>query len=290
MMQRMDPTTQLWQLNWHNEGRSADLLKAMSREMDRFEIWLDRDRMTATYADCLQYLIHRQETVSDNAKEWSWRALSSYFKYVASLDRDFVNPMTNIRCPKRPEAAVKAVTRDEYEKLMATCATKRAIITPLRDAAIIELLWCTGLRRGEVANLMLDDIDIEQGSLVVRVSKVKKPRVVPFSTDAKIALLKYLRVRPSDPHADEGWLWLGTKGRLNGDAIRLMLQRRSDLAGVNVSAHQFRRHFAARWLSDGGSQVSLQSICGWSSGAMPARYTRHAAAEVAMDEHRRIFR
>lgn len=279
----------LWQLDWKSKGRSQATLKSMTSEVNRFEAWMGKPLLTATHVDCLTYIVKRREDKSTLASEYTWRSLRSFYEYASDLD-DTPNPMAKIKCPRRAEAAVKAVTADEYAKLLAACKTKEYALYAERDRAMISLLWCTGLRRSELANLTLDDVDIAQGALVVRVSKTGKPRVVPFSEEAKIALLKYLRVRGKHTYAALPQLWIGTKGPLGGDGVRLMMERRSALAGVNVSCHQFRRHFAAAWLSAGGSQVSLQSICGWNSAAMPARYTRHAAGAVALDEHRRLFK
>ena len=84
-------------------------------------------------------------------------------------------------------------------------------------------------------------------------------------------------------------LWVGRKGGCTVSMIRLMLVRRSKIAGVQVSAHQFRRSVAQRWLRKGGSETLLRSNLGWRSTTMVARYIRQNASELAMVEARRVL-
>lgn len=277
----MDPSVTLWQYEWLQQGRSAATFKNMQRELGHFATWLERPLESATVADCLGYLSEKAQ-VSPSKAAWAWRALASYFKFTAALDGT-ANPMARVKCPKVPEPATQGVSPAQVKQLLLVCNDSP------RDKALIALLACTGLRRSELANLLLEDVLTDQQTVLVRTSKSGKPRVVPMSTDATMLVLKYLRVRSRSPHAGMPWLWLGKKGRLTSDGVRLLLVRRCKQAGVDVSAHNFRRAFAVNWLAQGGSQVSLMSICGWSSPAMPARYTRHAASELAQAEYKRLI-
>jgi site-specific recombinase XerD len=272
----MDANIELWHYEWTQQGRSEKTFGNMRRDLARFVDWLGKDPGEATRVDCLTYLNETTQR-SAHAAEHAWRALRSFYAFLSDEDGT-ASPMERIKCPRRPEPHVKGVSEAEYHALLSVCGRHH------RDRAIITLLMETGLRRTELANLRLSDVDLDLNVIVVRKSKTGKPRLVPMSNDARLAMLRYLRVRKGDSDV----LWFGRKGPLSSDGVRLMLVRRSHEAGVKVSAHQFRRSFAVGWLVDGGSQVSLQHICGWSSPAMPARYTRHAGERLAAAEMKRL--
>lgn len=256
----MDHTLTLWRYEWLKQGRSPATMQHMIREVNHFAEWLAGPLNSATVSDCLGYLAHRRETISTHASEYSWRSLRSYFAFVSELD-EVPSPMAKIKCPRRDEAATKGVTEKEYRALMLACEGTGWL--ELRDRAIIALLYCIGLRRAELTNLTMDAMNLDQRMLVVRKSKTGKPRAVPVSTDATVAMVKYLRKRRERKESD--LIFLSQKGPMTANGLRIMLERRSNQAGVHVSAHMFRRAFAVDWLKKGGSQVSLMSICGWSS-------------------------
>lgn len=163
------------------------------------------------------------------------------------------NPLDRLESPKvdRPEPrAIPVVSEAEYKALLHTC---RSSFVGRRDAAILGVLWSTGMRRTEVASIQSADVMIETSRLLVPKSKNREPRVVPLTDDAIRLLSRYLRVRKGHRHADLPDLWIGERGPLTSSAMRLMLDRRSKKAKVKVSAHQFRRALAVRWLSQNGS-------------------------------------
>jgi integrase/recombinase XerD len=283
-----DPTMTLWRYDWLQSNRSAATIDEYQRQLRHFAGWLSKPPESACRADCASYVLLRRE-ISATSALLTWKALRCYYRFLQTVDPDADDPMRAIKAPRVPEPATKGVAPDDMRRLLAVCTGSD--LEAVRDRAIIQVLACTGLRRTEMITLRLDDVNVEQRLLLVRTSKTGKPRVVPISTDATMALLKYLRLRSRSTFAcSSDSLWLGAKGSLGPSGLRLMLVRRSTCADVSVTAHQFRRSFAVDWLSSGGSQTSLMAICGWSSPAMPARYTRHAAERVAADEYRRIFK
>jgi len=169
--------------------------------------------------------------------------------------------------PQVPLAAVVAkpqptVTNEDY------AAALRAAPTP-RDELVVELLWCTGMRVGELAALNTVDVNLDDGFAVVRKSKTGHPRLVPLSDRA----CRMIRRRT---HAS------GQLLGMSAHAIQLMLRR----IGA-PSAHAWRRGWAVQALRNGVSQTSVQAAAGWSSGAMVTRYTAAVSAELAISEFRR---
>ena len=145
------------------------------------------------------------------------------------------------------------------------------VLSSCRDRAVLSVLWGCGLRRSEVANLLVGDVNVADGVLVVRSSKTGKPRVVPMPPVTVRWVRRHLR----------GWteptlFWLTANG------IHLLLRRHGLLP-----AHAWRRGWAVQSLRSGVSETSVRSAAGWSSGAMVARYTRAMSAELAVDEFQR---
>lgn len=292
-----DPYIASWQYHWRSSGRSDGALDNMTRELRRFATHLGRPLDTATRADCEGFIAERV-SVSVYSANYLWRALRSFYGFLAEED-GLLNPVKNTKAPKIPEPATKVVTEDEYIAMLAAVKARmprvgtsrllRPTFETRRDQALLMVLWSTGLRRSELARLSVADVDAEARHLVIRKSKTGRSRVVPMSSDTTRMLLPYMRRRQEHRHSDSRALWLGHKGAMTSDGIRQVIERVAKEAGVKVSAHQFRRSLAERWLSNGGSQTSLMAVAGWTTPTMPGRYTRSVAGQVAEAEYRRIF-
>ena len=151
--------------------------------------------------------------------------------------------------------------------------TARSRVTQPRDAVIVELLWCTGMRRSEIARAQVEHVDLAIGILTIPVSKTGKFRTVPLSPAAIETLKGFLKERST-----------GSVTQLTSDGIRSVLRR------LNAPpAHAWRRGWAVHALRNGVSEVSVRTIAGWSSGAMVARYTAALSNELAVSEFERLW-
>lgn len=163
----------------------------------------------------------------------------------------------------QPQATVTEV---DYQQALKSAGT-------LRDIALIEVLWSTGLRRSEIERLKINDVNLADSFLVVRTSKTGKPRVVPLSPQARLALRRLLKARTE-----------GSVFQMSSNAIRLRLQRMGA-----PSTHAWRRGWAVRALRMGVSETSVKAAAGWSSGAMVSRYTGALSGELAVTEFQRVW-
>lgn len=137
-----------------------------------------------------------------------------------------------------------------------------------RERALVLLLWTTGMRRSEIANLLVGDVDLAGGYLIVRNTKNRRPRVVPLQAQ----LRRILRSLLSRPDSDNLL-------NMSSNAIRLFLAHR----GL-PSAHAWRRGWAVASLKNGVSEASVRAVAGWSSGTMVAKYTKALSGELAIAE------
>jgi integrase/recombinase XerC len=277
------------------EGKSPKTLDNYGRAVAQFADWLVHqgraDDVTEVRADDTRaWLVSLHGKVAPSTEYRNYSGLRQFFAWCVREDELAVSPMANVRPPKVPEPRTAMLTDAQLKALLASCAGKD--FASRRDTAIVSLLADTGMRRMELANLQLDDLDLRGRVVAVEgkgdASHRRRFRLVPFGARTAQAVDRYLRSRRQHPRADAPWLWLSQKGRLTSDGIRQMLERRGDDLGVNLHAHMFRHGFADRFLKAGGSEGDLQELAGWKSRAMIRRYGAANRAERAREAYRRL--
>jgi integrase/recombinase XerD len=202
------------------------------------------------------------------------------------------NPAAALTLPRRGLRLPKAVlTAEEVEKVLAVPDVR----TPLgvRDRAMLETLYSTGVRRAELCDLVLADLDAERGVIAVRQGKGRKDRFVPIGARALAWVARYLaEVRPRQAHADDdGFLFL----TIDGDPIAYgtlgaIVSTIIDKAGIGkrASCHIFRHTMATLMLEGGADVRFIQAILGHASLATTQVYTHvsiHALKAVHEATH-----
>lgn len=179
------------------------------------------------------------------------------------------NPLNRITSPKRPTEIKEPIDITTFNALVKTC---RGTYEDKRDRAMLYFLVDTGLRRQELADLDIGDVDIQNGTVLVRSGKGGKTRQVFFGSQTKKELSKYLRMRrlesPDDP------LWATSTGnRITVSGLREILRRRSKRADINEPGfHDFRRAFAINSLRAGMDLITLKRLLGHSDLSVIERY------------------
>ncbi len=168
------------------------------------------------------------------------------------------------RVPPRPPGVVLTV-QDIQRLLEAAASGKR----PLLQRAVLETLYCTGVRRAELLALDLFDVDHKGRTLLVRAGKGEKPRLLPITPTCYDALSRYLEYgRPELERAPTPALFLGPRGgRLGQITLMRMLHNLGDRAGLTkrVTPHCFRRSCATGLLKNGTNLRVIQAVLGHSS-------------------------
>lgn len=175
------------------------------------------------------------------------------------------DPSTNVEVPKQEQRLPSShLSIDEVELLLSSVDLTTP--TGLRDRAILELFYATGMRRAELINLNLDDINHESGLAIIRQGKGRKDRVVPTGTRALGWLMKYLHDgRPSLIEEDKHVMFLTSRGNaFHPVTLSQLVRSYLTAAGITKpgSCHMLR-HTAATLMLEGGADLrSIQTLLG----------------------------
>ena len=163
--------------------------------------------------------------------------------------------------PPRVERLPRALSEADALRLLE--AGLRPGPLQVRDAAVLEVLYGTGLRGSELARLAVGDVDLAERLLLVRQGKGKKDRIVPFGEHVRAAILRYLREgRDERP----GLLFVSVRGRqLDHCGVNAIVSQAGKRAGVTASAHRLRHSYATHLLRGGADIRAIQVLLGHAS-------------------------
>ncbi|MCC6731461.1 MAG: tyrosine recombinase XerC [Chthonomonadales bacterium] len=218
-------------------------------------------------------------------------ALRAFFRWARRNGRAAADLSRGMTAPRVGASLPRFLRPDEIEALMSAPDETPA---GLRDRALLELLYASGMRAGEVVTLDTADLDLEAGEVRVRRGKGRKERVALVGRAAVEALLDYLhRGRPSLASRSQGpasqALLLNKHGqRLSDRGVRRTFDKYVDVVGgrLKVTPHILRHTFATHLLEGGADLRAVQELLGHARLATTQIYT-HVTTEHLRDVHRR---
>ncbi len=210
--------------------------------------------------------------------------LRSFFSFLAKRGRISQNITLEISAPKQSKTLPKFLDVDEAFRLME--APQAQDFDSLRDRAILELFYSSGLRIGELAPLKWEAIDLKEGMVRVK-GKGRKERLVPVGKRACQALEDYATVRSqvTPQMGFEDCIFLGKRGRgIHPSVIAKRLQAYAFKLGLpkKVTPHMLRHSFATHLLNGGADLRGIQELLGHSSLSTTQKYT-HINLDKLMD-------
>lgn len=233
------------------------------------------------------FVAHLLERWKPATADNRYRALHRFFNWCVDEEELIArSPMERMKKPAIPEAPPPVLRESDIRALLKSMSGKS--FRDRRDTAIVRMLLDTGLRRTELAQLELANIDFDANVAMV-IGKGRRPRGVPFGKKTALALDRYLVVRDRHADHDAPELWLGHRGPMTPNGIYETVWKRADVAGLgHVWPHLFRHTFSHNWLLAGGTEGDLMRITGWKSRQMVDRYGKSAAEERAREAHRKL--
>jgi integrase/recombinase XerC len=207
--------------------------------------------------------------------------LRSFYKWADRRGVADANPMTLIRTPRQAKRLPKAISIEQVEKLLA--APDEREVLGMRDRAMLETLYSTGIRVSELVGLEYDDIDLTGEAIRVK-GKGKKERIVPLGSHAMNAIRRYMEMLRADVRFNPAWAEGRTRrplfvnkhgGRLSSRSVRRKLDKYLKAVGLDpaISPHTLRHSFATHLLDNGADLRSVQELLGHQSLSTTQVYT-----------------
>ena len=213
------------------------------------------------------------------------RTLRAFFNWLVREGLAQNNAAKDLKPPKVIRKVVSTLSDEEIGAILNAFGTSPS---DARNRALFMLLLDTGLRIGELVNLKMEDVHMDEGYLKV-LGKGKKERIVPIGNNAQKVLQRYLfrfRPKPINPVINNVFLSASSKP-LTENSMKLMFSRLAQRSGVRrLHAHLCRHTFATRFLINGGDVFSLQQILGHSTLEMVRHYVNLASSHVAIQHQK----
>jgi integrase/recombinase XerD len=275
---------------WLEDGLARNTLDAYRRDLAQLEQWLARQRkslLDAAHPDLLGYLgwkVKGRAKATTTSRQLS--SLKRFYRYCLRQGRIKSDPTLKIDSPKLPRGLPKSLTEEDVESLLAAPAVEDAL--GLRDKAMLETLYASGLRVSELVTLKLGQVSQDMG--VVRVvGKGSKERLVPLGEEALAWIRRY--VREGRPRLLRGRssadLFVTARGAaMTRQMFWTLLRRHALRAGLKkpISPHTLRHAFATHLLNHGADLRVVQLLLGHSDISTTQIYT-HVARERLKQLH-----
>jgi len=289
---------------WLEDGLSKNTISSYRADLLQLGAFLKKDFLKVEEADLFAFLGSRKGRASSAARRVS--TLKRFYQYCLRERRIKVDPTLKLDPPKRTPRFPKSLSEAEVEALLA--APNTATPMGLRDRAMLELLYATGLRVSELVAVKTFEVNLDAG--VVRVmGKGAKERIVPFNDATRTSLAAWLKERGAlvqsrlptpNSHAtrrtkvrgrevDTQPLFVNFRGsRLTGRSVQRLVARYVALCSTRfgISPHALRHSFATHLLERGADLRAIQELLGHVQLSTTQRYTHVNSAQL-LDVYRK---
>ena len=284
-----------------DRGRSARTIKNYDFYLKRFSNWAENPKPDKVNTD----LIHKyrlylnrlkegrdDETLKKSTQNYHLIALRAFLKYLAKHDIKTMSA-EQIELAKQSKRTVAFLETDELIKLLKQPMLISNGMIAFRDKAILELLFSTGMRVSELANLKIDQINLKRDEFTVR-GKGDKPRIVFLSKKAKETIKEYVgKRRDASPYIffshDRAKKNRKYSGPLTPRSVQRIVEKYALTAGITkkITPHTLRHTFATDLLLSGADIRSVQSMLGHESITTTQIYT-HITNNQMKEVHKKF--
>lgn len=276
---------------WLEDGLADLTLAAYRRDLETFASWLGKERArsldTVVSGDLEAYLAWRfaHRSQPSSAARYS-SALKRFYRYLLRENLIASDPTLNLDRPKLPRTLPKTLTETDVERLLNSADSDTTL--GLRDRAMLETLYATGLRVSELVGLKLTALNLNDGVLRVT-GKGNKDRLVPLGEESVQWLRRYMaEARPQllEKRLSDAVFVTARGEGMTRQAFWHLIKRRALAAGITrpLSPHTLRHAFATHLLNHGADLRVVQMLLGHSDISTTQIYT-HVARERLKQLH-----
>jgi len=228
------------------------------------------------------YLASFHRTHKPSTRNRRLAALRAFFRFRVRGGQRLTDPTEGLPGPKTPLRLPSPLSAEECEKLVESEESGRAPRLAIRDRALFELLYGTGMRVGELAKLRVRDWDSHRRELRL-LGKGSKERIVPVPAKARVALEAWLALREPQGMLAKPLFTNARGGALSDRGVRVILRRRMLVAGIArpASPHTLRHSYATHLLDADVDLRAIQELLGHERLSTTQRYTHVSAERLA---------
>jgi integrase/recombinase XerC len=276
----------------HEKNASVHTISGYRRDLIQFAGYLEERGLRLRQVDnvhirgFMAQLHERRLKKSSLARKLA--AIRSFFQFCLKKKWISENPARVVATPKQEKLVPSFLSEEEMAGFLQVPPSRKPL--DLRDNAVLEFLYATGIRVSELVGISLEDVHSEERLVRVR-GKGKKERLVPFGRMAQERLAAYLRARPEllQDRIGERALFLNYQGRrITTRSVERIVDKYIRLTAVKrkISPHSLRHSFASHLLSRGADLRVIQELLGHESLATTQKYT-HLDLGHLMDVYRK---
>ena len=258
------------------KGLAQNSLGAYARDLDKLRAWAERnglDLIKLTRIDLREWLIDLgRSNLSENSKRRLISSMRGFYKFLMTDGHITSSPAEDLATPQKGFYLPKFLNQSEIEALLTQPDVSTEI--GLRDRAILELMYASGLRVSEAVNVKVKDIDVDLGVLTTT-GKGSKTRRVPVGTSAIEWLKSYLVLRRQKENIEIDNLFVTALGRpINRQIIYHFIKEYAAKCGLeDVSPHTLRHSFATHLIQNNADIRSVQQMLGHADISTTQIYT-----------------
>jgi len=265
------------------KGLAANTIESYENDLTRLRSWCEKNDLhliSLTRQDLREWLIDLgSKKLSENSKRRLISSVRGFYKFLMIEGHIRQNPAEDIIAPQKGVYLPRFLNQIEIEMLLAVPDTSTEL--GLRDRAILELMYASGLRVSEAVNVKLRDLDLDAGILTTT-GKGSKTRRVPVGSSAVEWLKSYLAIRRKRENIEIDNIFVNSNGAaLNRQNIYTMITEYAEKCGLDgVSPHTLRHSFATHLVQNNADIRSVQQMLGHADISTTQIYTHVTNAQL----------
>lgn len=251
---------ELFLLDREAQNLAEKTLKTYRARLTKFVAWHNDqglamvDDLTTTHIR--QYQAHLVKTMADISAKSRMIDVKTLLRFCVDEQMISISPADRVKLPRVAERLPRVITAVEAQRLYVACETDR-------DKALFLVMLDTGARAEEIINMDLSDVNIADGTILIREGKPRRDRVAYVSPRTRKALLRYVKIEK----LNDGALWRSEKSgsRLTESGVSQWTKRLSKRSGVKMTPHMIRKTFVTSMLRSGVNVYTLMKLSGHKS-------------------------